>query len=388
MKKIAFIHPNIFPGGGAERVTLDIARFLQQHAPAEFRCYVFAPKIVEELCSPELQSLVELREIRSKMSDRCADVERLIIKEGIRLIVQVVIPLPGIKGICERTGCKSIWANHGEPFWQRHAIIERRRKMPLNWLFWHIFVRRMYEDKGKARDIAIKRTLEHYNECDAYTVLCDEYKEETCKALGIRLEDSKIHVIENAERVVEDVTYEKENIIMYCGRLANGEKRVDRLLRIWQKVQHRLPDYTLLIVGDGPDRRALEQMTSKRKLQRVEMVGAQSDVEQYYRRASIVCLTSQTEGWGLCLTEAQANGCIPIAFGCSAGVKNILSPSGINGFIITPFNEEEYADVLVKVALMPEPEKNVIRHNVVIKRAEYTPDIILKKWQHLFDSLL
>ena len=95
----------------------------------------------------------------------------------------------------------------------------------------------------------------------------------------------------------------------------------------------------------------------------------------------MVCLTSQTEGWPLCLTEAQAHGCIPVAFGCSDGVKDVLSPSGVNGFVVTPFDENEYAETLLKIAGMSEEELLAIRKSAVTKRAGYAPDIILEKWK-------
>lgn len=386
MKKIAFVH-DIFPGGGAERVTLDIAEFLSKSNSC-YQCYVFTPQIIEELITEEIKKHLTILPIRRKKEERSRDVENLIINEGIDLIVQVVQPILNIKDICKRTGCKSIFANHGEPFWERYSIIRRRKKSIFFKPLWSLYWKHYFVDKGHARSIAIERTRKSYDECDAYTVLCEGYKQELCDAFGIQPKDSKIYAIENSERIVKDVTYDKEKIFMFCGRLENTSKRIDRLLRIWGKVQHRLPDYKLLIVGDGEYRKAMEQQIAKEKLERVYLEGRQSDVESYYRKASIVCLTSQTEGWGLCLTEAQAHGCIPIAFGCSAGVRDILSPSGTNGFIVTPFDEDEYAETLIKIATMSKEKQYAIRQNAVMKRAQYTPSIIIKKWEHLFQDLL
>jgi glycosyltransferase involved in cell wall biosynthesis len=242
-------------------------------------------------------------------------------------------------------------------------------------------------DKDKARKVVVRRFKKLYKHCDIYTVLCDDYKVEMSKALGVHPDNSKIVAIENSERVIENVNYDKQNIIMFCGRLENTSKRLDRLLRIWGKVQHRLPDYRLLIVGDGSYRGAMEQQIAAEGLERVDMVGQQSDVDGYYRKASIVALTSQYEGWGLCLTEGQAHGCIPIAFGCSAGVRDILSPSGVNGFVVTPYDEDEYAETLVRIASMSVEEREVIRRSVVAKRAQYSPEVIMKKWCDLIESL-
>ncbi len=385
MKKIAFIHEK-FPVGGAERVTLDIVKYLHKNK-TDYRCFVFATKFVENLCTPEVKEAFEVRIIPQR-EGRTEAVEKLIVEEGIDLVIQVVQPLTGIEGVAERTGCKVMFANHGEPFWQRYSIIRKRRRRLLNRLFWHFGVKRKYVKNGRAREIAVERTLQHYNGCDAYTVLCEGYRQTTCQAFGIKPEESKIHVIENSERIVENVTYDKEKNIMYCGRLENVSKRLDRLLRIWGKVQDRLPDYKLLIVGDGDYRGAMEKQIAKERLQRVEMLGWQSDVEQFFRKASIVCLTSQTEGWPLCLTEAQAHGCIPVAFGCSDGIKDVLSPSGVNGFVVTPFDEDEYAETLLKIAGLSEEERLAIRKSAVVKRAEYAPEIIMKKWKNLFDLVL
>lgn len=386
MKKVAFVH-DIFPGGGAERVTIDIAKYLSLHNLG-YKCYVFTPDVYEELYTDEVKKFVTVITVSKKREERGADVERLIKSEGIDLLVQAVQQVSNIKEIRERTGCKVIFANHGEPFWQKYALIRRRRKSIFFKHFWRLYWKRYFVDKGHARDIIAERTRSHYDDCDVYTVLCDDYKLETCKAFGISPEESKIRVIGNSELIVNEPTLKKEKIIMFCGRLEHTSKRPDRLLNIWGKIQHRLPDYRLLIVGDGDYREPMEKQIAEESLERVDMVGRQANVDPYYRKASIVCLTSQTEGWGLCLTEAQAHGCIPVAFGCTAGVKDILSPSGTNGFIVTPFDEDEYAETLLRIAAMSEEEQNVIRKSAIAKRANYTPEVIMKKWADLFEELL
>ena len=109
---------------------------------------------------------------------------------------------------------------------------------------------------------------------------------------------------------------------------------------------------------------------------------------QLYRKASILCLTSQTEGWGLCLTEAQANGVIPIAFGCTGGIREILSPDGVNGFIIKPFDEDNYAAVLKDIAKMDEKERMALRHNAVNHVKKFSLSETAKKWDSLFSSII
>lgn len=92
------------------------------------------------------------------------------------------------------------------------------------------------------------------------------------------------------------------------------------------------------------------------------------------------------EGWGLCLTEAQANGVVPVAYDCGVGVREIISPSGVNGFLVSPFNQSKYARTLLKLLKNPDMLKQM-RQNVVVKAQEYSPQIVGKKWKELFESL-
>lgn len=386
MKRVAFVH-DIFPGGGAERVTIDIAQFISQNNP-NYQFFVYTPKVVDDLYTDEVKKCITVKRVSKSRSMRSREIEKYVVSDGINLLIQVVQPVKDIAGIRSRTGCKVIYANHGEPFWERYSVIKHRKKSLLYKPFWKLFWKRYYVDKGNALKLVSKRVKRIHSTCDAYTVLCSDYKHEISKGIGIEPQTSKIVVIENSERVVDNVSYDKEKIILFCGRLENTSKRLDRLLRIWGRVQHTLSDYRLVIVGDGSYRADMQRQIVKEGLERVDMVGRHSNVEQFYRKASIVCLTSQTEGWGLCLTEGQAHGCIPVAFGCSSGVKDILSPSGVNGFVVTPFDEEEYAKTLIHIASMSDEQRDVIRRNVVAKRAQYTPDVIMKKWADLIESLV
>ncbi len=381
---IAFIH-DIFPAGGAERVTIDIATYLSS-LDRGYNIFVYCQGLTHELMTPNISEVMTIRTLRVKTNaEKSHKIEKLIVSDKIDIVVQVVHRLADIEGIRRRTGVKVVMANHGEPFWQRYRIIHKKKlHSPIAWALYKRF---WYVNMGHAMKKAISITQKNYNSCDAYVVLCDEYKNAICQRLGLIPEQSHIIPIGNSERPVDDVCYDKENIIMYCGRLYNATKAIDALLRIWKRVQGELIDWKLVLVGDGPDRESLQKQVASDKLERVVFAGWTADVASYYRKASIVCLTSRTESWGLALTEAQTNGVIPIAYCCSEGVKAILSPSGINGFTVTPGDEEEYARVLLTVVNMSEVEKMKIRKNVVKKALEYSPETVGKQWDQLFTGL-
>lgn len=386
MKRIAFVH-NWFPAGGAERVTIDIAEYLNM--VGGYEVYVFATHLSESMLTEKVQKVVHLRSIPSQAipSRRSAAIEKLLVDEHIDILVQVVKSLPDIEGIKARTGCKVVLACHGEPFWQRHAIMHRRRKGFFRKLLWYLYNKRRFEDGTLAMKLAVERSRHDYVSCDAYTVLCEPYRAETAEVLGLDPVDNHIYAIENPENPVDDVCLEKENVMLFCGRFENWSKRIDRLLRIWSKVQGALPDWRLVLVGDGRDGKMLRELAGELGLERVSFEGMQTDVRPYYAEASVLCLTSETEGWPLTLTEGQANGCICVAFGCTSGVKEILSPDGECGFIVPPYDEDMYAQVLLKIASMDKESQITIRRRAVERRLEYTPEKIAVKWKSLFDML-
>ena len=54
---------------------------------------------------------------------------------------------------------------------------------------------------------------------------------------------------------------------------------------------------------------------------------------------------------------------------------------------MTPFDEHEYAETLVRIATMSEEDKLRVRRNSVEKRLRYSPDVIAEKWRKLFDNI-
>ncbi len=73
----------------------------------------------------------------------------------------------------------------------------------------------------------------------------------------------------------------------------------------------RLPDVELMIVGEGPERSALQALIDRYGLaDRVRLLGAQphSEMRHFYTAADALVLASSREGWANVLLEAMACG--------------------------------------------------------------------------------
>lgn len=377
MLKIAFVH-NYFPAGGAERITADIARYLEDSGG--YKVYAYAHHCNPEASCPGLT----IRTIPSQaiQKRRSRAIERLIVSDGIDILVEVTKSVCDIEGIKARTGVKVVFACHGEVFWQRHSIMYHRRRNPI---MWNLFYRRRYEDGSLAEDMAEARTWRDYSTCDAYTVLCEGYKEKLERRFNIEKSRSKVHVIENTEPAVDNVNLDKSKVALFCGRMENWSKRIDSVLRIWKLAE--LQDWTLKIVGGGRDGKWLQAYAEELELDNVEFVGPVGDTAPYYDEASVVMLASRTEGWPLVLTEAMARGCICTAFACSDGVKCLLDYRELSQFCFECRDEMAYAAKLREIASYDNETLLRFRKLNMESVARFTPDAVLPKWKELFDSL-
>lgn len=197
-----------------------------------------------------------------------------------------------------------------------------------------------------------------------------------------KYDGSKIVSISNPNSFVPQKCHKKKQLL-YVGRLDGGQKRPDRLIKIWQRLYKKFPDWEMIIVGDGKERKRLDE--SAKKLERISFVGFQSP-EQYYRDASILCLTSNFEGFGMVLTEAMAFGTVPFAFDSYSAVHDIIE-DGRTGVLVTPFSIKEYADKLT-LLMQDEEERDRMSENCIKDVTRFSLDNIVNKWESLFNSLV
>lgn len=99
--------------------------------------------------------------------------------------------------------------------------------------------------------------------------------------------------------------------LLFLGRI-HPVKGVDVLLRAWQAVEHRFPDWDLCIVGpdDGGYRREMEDLAARLGLKRVVFRGPLFGEEKLraYRESSLFVLPTHSENFGIAVAEALAAG--------------------------------------------------------------------------------
>lgn len=180
----------------------------------------------------------------------------------------------------------------------------------------------------------------------------------------------------------EFIKYSKKKQILYVGRIEWYLKRVDRLVDIWRYLYKKFPEWELVLVGDGPIKGELEKKFAK--MERVVFVGYQ-DPEPFYKNASILCLTSDSEGWGMVLTEAMTFGTIPVAFNSYASITDIID-DGQTGLLVPPFSCAQFAD---KLGYLINNEKVREEMSEACINSVHRFDIqnVVKQWENCFERL-
>lgn len=231
-----------------------------------------------------------------------------------------------------------------------------------------------------------------YRHCDLFLVLSPSYIEEFKRFTAVS-NDRYLQVLTNPITVEHDgyeyAFNEKQKEIIYVGRLDFVQKRVYRVIDTWNYLEKRFPDWRLTIVGDGEDRENLENHVKYLGMKRVSFEGFQKPID-YYKRASILLLTSDFEGFPLVLAECMSFGVIPAVYNSYSAVKDIIE-DGKDGVILPKsdigFDAEAMANKMAVV--MNNQDKLCLMANAAIEKSKsFSLDTIVKQWEAEFVKII
>jgi glycosyltransferase involved in cell wall biosynthesis len=134
-------------------------------------------------------------------------------------------------------------------------------------------------------------------------------------------------------------------------RLIAG-KGIDYLLAAVATLRERGVTCSLVVVGDGPERRALEAEVRRLGLvEQVRFLGwvPAAEVPRYHRLADVFVLPTLQDNWSLAVVEAMASG-LPIVTTPYNGLWPELVREGENGFVVDPERVGELAERLGRFA--------------------------------------
>jgi glycosyltransferase involved in cell wall biosynthesis len=188
--------------------------------------------------------------------------------------------------------------------------------------------------------------------CDQVTALSRALAD---RVLQFGIPTSKVTIIPNGV----DTDYfhpppsdARENQVVFIGSLI-PRKGVNYLIEAMPQVLRAVPNVQLVLVGDGPLRRELEEFARRRGLEgKVQFTGAQppSGVRSFLQQAKVLVLPSVQEGQGVVLLEAMACG-TPVVASSVDGIPDVVSSD--SGRLVAPRAPGPLADAIVSLLSDP-----------------------------------
>lgn len=216
-----------------------------------------------------------------------------------------------------------------------------------------------YELAVKLVDNVVRRFLNFmFSQCDLVLapskMLVDEIKRSDFKKPisylpnGVSLTTSK-SLSDKAKKIFKKKYGLKEKVVLHFGRLSY-EKNIDVLLKSFQLLTKKHPDVSLLIIGDGPSKEKLVQMTKKLKIDKqvvfTGFIEHQALISSGILKLGDVFVTaSPMENNPMVVLEAMMIG-LPIVGVKQAGLIELISS---NGFLVKPGDTKEMAEKLEKI---------------------------------------
>lgn len=359
MIRIAFFSGDITRSGGTERVSILIAN----HLALKERFEIHFVSLWEEKTLPFFG--MNGRITRHRLSDRRLSpgvggplyirrLRRFLRQQEIDLIIDIDTVLDVIS-------------------------VPAARRLHTKVLSWENF-NYQYETARLYRRMILQR---YTKRADVIVTLTPGDRDTFCRELH---RTSGVRSIYNPIKEMEYVaTTHREKWIITSAQLVY-RKGFDYLCKVAGQVLPRHPDWKWLILGEGPEREAIEAYCLENHLEgQLVLEGLVEHVEKYLVRASIFVLTSREEGLPMCLLEARTYGVPAVSFDIQTGPRDIIT-DGVNGYLVEPFDIAQMAEKLERLMedealrqrMGDEAKKNL--------KAFMLPDIV-RQWSELIEEI-
>jgi glycosyltransferase involved in cell wall biosynthesis len=225
---------------------------------------------------------------------------------------------------------------------------------------------------------------------DKIIAVSADVKKDLCKNHGIK--DGLCVTIRNPldvenviNKSIENVEHEwfldSVPIILGVGRFVE-QKQFSVLIESFELLTRR-EDVRLVLAGDGPLRKKLHSLAVELGIEeRVDFLGFVSNPYKYMRRAQLLAISSQYEGFGVVVVEALACGTPIVSTNCPGGPSDILN-DGEYGELVDVGDPNELAEAMARTLKNP-PD----RDRLIDRARFYDVDKVADRYATLIDGAM
>ena len=230
------------------------------------------------------------------------------------------------------------------------------------------------------------------NRSDGVTAVSENLRKQTYATFDIENDIKVIHNFIDFERFKKSdkdhfrkaIAPNGEKILVHTSNFRKV-KRVDDVIHIFKKVYEKIPS-KLLLIGDGPERRKMEDLCRKIGLcDEIRFLGKQDAVEELLAISDLFLMPSGSESFGLAALEAMA--CEVPVISSNVGGLPELNINGVTGFLSNLGNVNEMAQNAISL-LENEDLLNKFRHNALKQAKCFDLSNILPEYEKYYEYIL
>jgi N-acetyl-alpha-D-glucosaminyl L-malate synthase BshA len=230
------------------------------------------------------------------------------------------------------------------------------------------------------------------NKSDGVTAVSDFLRDETLRKFNITTEIKVIHNFVDFERFrkIDKDHFKKaiapngERIMTHTSNFRKV-KRVEDVIRVFEKVHRAVPS-KLLLIGDGPERRHIEDLCRQIGLcDEIRFLGKQDAVEELLAISDLFFIPSQSESFGLAALEAMA--CEVPVISSNAGGLPEVNIHGKTGFLSDVGDVEAMAQHAITI-LSDEHVLQTFRKNALEQAQRFDLSMILPQYESYYEEVI
>jgi glycosyltransferase involved in cell wall biosynthesis len=204
----------------------------------------------------------------------------------------------------------------------------------------------------------LRRSRKYRRGADRYVAISRAIGEQL---LAVGLEPDRLDVVPSAvDAAAVDLapaTTELERppgqALVGCVAAFSPEKGLPTLLAAWGRVMTALPEARLVLLGDGPERGAVERAAAALPTGSLLLAGFRDDVHGWLKRLDLYVQPSLCEGLGSSVLEAMA--CRLAVVASRAGGLQEAVEDGVTGLLVAPGDEAALAAAVL--GLLSDPPR-------------------------------
>lgn len=204
---------------------------------------------------------------------------------------------------------------------------------------------------------------------------------------GKKLKDKNIIIPNGSEINLNSNNNQRNNepfTILFVGRFVKQKDPITLLMALRKTSRMDIP-FRLILIGDGPMRKKMEEFVKKNEIPETTFTGwiPQEKVKEYYQKAHVIITPSLAEGMSIANLEALAFGVYLIATPVSGNAEMLSCCK--NGVLVEPGNYIEIANQLQKFYFEQYLPKNFNAQNYASLFSEkYSWTSIAEKYEKEF----